>query len=48
MRNSGILLAVSSLPSSYGIGDFGKQAYQFIDLMVKAKQNYGKCCRLIL
>ena len=37
MRNSGILLAVSSLPSSYGIGDFGKQAYQFIDLMVKAK-----------
>ena len=37
MRTSGILLAVSSLPSAYGIGDFGKRAYQFIDLMVKAK-----------
>ena len=37
MRTSGILLAVSSLPSSYGIGDFGKQAYQFVDSMVKAK-----------
>ena len=37
MRTSGILLAVSSLPSAYGIGDFGKQAYQFIDLLAKAK-----------
>ena len=37
MRTSGILLAVSSLPSNYGIGDFGKQAYQFIDFMAKAK-----------
>jgi len=33
MRTSGILLAVSSLPSSYGIGDFGKEAYKFIDLL---------------
>ena len=33
MRHSGILLAVSSLPSQYGIGDFGSEAYQFIDLL---------------
>jgi 4-alpha-glucanotransferase len=37
MRTSGILLAVSSLPSAYGIGDFGKEAYRFIDLMAQAK-----------
>ncbi len=31
MRSAGILLAVSSLPSRHGVGDFGPQAYQFID-----------------
>ena len=30
-RCAGVLLAVSSLPSKYGIGDFGKEAYRFID-----------------
>ena len=35
MRTSGILLAVSSLPSPYGIGDFGHEAYRFIDHMVE-------------
>lgn len=32
-RSSGILLAVSSLPGNQGIGDFGKPAYTFIDLL---------------
>lgn len=36
MRCSGILLAISSLPSKYGIGDFGKEAYEFVDLVKKA------------
>lgn len=31
MRTSGILLAVSSLPSPYGIGDFGQEAYALVD-----------------
>jgi 4-alpha-glucanotransferase len=35
MRTSGILLAVSSLPSPYGIGDFGHEAYRFVDHMVE-------------
>lgn len=39
-RASGILLHVSSLPSSYGIGDFGPQAYQFVDLLSQAKQKF--------
>ena len=28
-RNAGILMPVSSLPSPYGIGTFGKDAYDF-------------------
>ena len=34
-RCAGVLLAVSSLPSNYGIGDFGKEAYRFIDDLKK-------------
>ena len=32
-RECGVLLAISSLPSSYGIGDFGKEAYRFVDFL---------------
>ncbi len=39
-RSSGILLPVFSLPSSYGIGTFGKEAYNFIDFLVAAEQEY--------
>ena len=38
MRESGILLPVSSLPSKYGIGSFSKEAYEFIDFLKKAGQ----------
>lgn len=34
-RKSGILLHISSLPSSFGIGDFGVEAYVFVDQLVK-------------
>jgi 4-alpha-glucanotransferase len=37
-RSSGLLVHVSSLPSSYGIGDFGPDAYKFIDFLVQTKQ----------
>ena len=30
MKEKGILLPIFSLPSKYGIGDFGYEAYQFI------------------
>jgi 4-alpha-glucanotransferase len=36
MRTSGILLAVSSLPSQHGVGDFGQSAYQFIDALAES------------
>lgn len=29
----GILLPIFSLPSKYGIGDFGREAYEFIDIL---------------
>ena len=40
MRKSGILLHISSLPSEYGIGTFGKEAYRFVDFLEKAGQTY--------
>lgn len=39
-RSSGILMPVFSLPSKYGIGTFGKQAYGFVDFLKAAGQTY--------
>lgn len=39
-RSSGILLPIASLPSKYGIGTLGKEAYNFIDFLAKAGQKY--------
>lgn len=40
MRAGGILLPVSSIPSKYGIGTFSKEAYEFVDFLVRAGQTY--------
>lgn len=40
MRASGILMPITSLPSKYGIGCFSKEAYEFVDQLVKAGQKY--------
>jgi 4-alpha-glucanotransferase len=39
-RAGGILLSVSSLPSSCGIGTFGGEAYRFVDFLSRARQQY--------
>lgn len=39
-RAAGVLLAISSLPSKYGIGTLGKEAYHFVDQLAKANQRY--------
>lgn len=39
-RASGILLHITSLPSRYGIGDFGLEAYKFVDFLAQARQRY--------
>ncbi len=39
-RGAGILMPISSLPSPYGIGSLGKQAFDFVDFLAEAKQRY--------
>ena len=39
MRESGILLHISSLPGPYGVGTIGRQAFQFVDFLKKAGQS---------
>lgn len=39
-RNSGVLLPIFSLPGDFGCGDFGRGAYQFIDLLKKCGFHY--------
>ncbi|MBR2041778.1 MAG: 4-alpha-glucanotransferase [Oscillospiraceae bacterium] len=39
-RKTGVLLHISSLPSPYGIGTFGRSAYEFVDFLVSAGQTY--------
>ena len=38
-RSAGILLPVTSLPSKYGIGDFGPEAFKFADFLHDAGQS---------
>ena len=40
MRASGILMGISSIPSKYGIGCFSKEAYEFVDQLEQAGQQY--------
>ena len=39
MRESGILMHITSLPSPYGVGTMGKKAYEFVDFLKKAGQH---------
>ncbi len=39
-RSSGILMHISSLPSRYGIGTFGRAAYDFVDFLEESGQKY--------
>lgn len=40
IRGAGILMPITSLPSNYGIGTLGREAYAFVDLLVNAGQKY--------
>ena len=37
-RASGVLLHPTSLPSRFGIGDLGENAYRFVDFLAKSYQ----------
>ncbi len=39
-RAAGTLIHFSSIPGVHGIGDFGKEAYQFVDFLEKSGQTY--------
>lgn len=40
MKERGILLPIFSLPSKYGIGDFGNEAYEFVDILSENDISY--------
>lgn len=40
IRASGVLMHVSSLPGKYGIGDFGENAYKFVDFIYESGLTY--------
>ena len=40
MRESGILMHITSLPGPYGVGTMGKEAYRFVDFLKNAGQHY--------
>ena len=39
-RAAGILMPITSLPTPYGIGTIGKEAYAYADFLKKAGQKY--------
>ena len=39
-RSSGVLMHITSLPNTFGIGSFGQSAYEFVDFLVETKQTY--------
>ena len=39
-RGAGVLLPVFCLPSEYGIGSLGREAYRFVDFLERAGQRY--------
>ena len=44
MRESGILMHITSLPGSHGIGTMGKEAFRFVDFLKEAGQ---KCWQIL-
>ena len=38
MRESGVLMHITSLPAPYGVGTMGKSAFDFVDFLKKAGQ----------
>ena len=39
-RSSGVLMHSTSLPGQFGVGTFGKSAYDFVDFLEETKQTY--------
>ena len=35
MKTAGVLLGIASLPSAYGVGDFGHEAFKFVNILAE-------------
>lgn len=46
-RAAGVLMHISSLPGKFGIGTFGKEAYEFVDLLAKSNVKYWQILPLV-
>lgn len=46
-KRCGVLLHVASLPSKYGIGTLGQEAYKFIDFLKNSGQSYWQMLPLV-
>ena len=46
-RSSGVLMPMTSLPSPYGIGTMGKEAFHFVDFLAAAGQRYWQLLPLV-
>lgn len=46
-RSAGVLLPVTALPSSYGVGTFGAKAKEFVDFLVNAGQKIWQVLPLV-
>lgn len=46
-RESGVLLAISSLPGAYGIGSLGAPARRFVDFLAEGNQRYWQILPLV-
>ncbi|MGN1090382.1 MAG: 4-alpha-glucanotransferase, partial [Huintestinicola sp.] len=40
MRTCGVLMHITSLPSPYGVGTLGREAFRFVDFLKKSGQTY--------
>lgn len=47
MRKAGTILHISSLPSSYGIGTMGKEAFKFVDFLKKSGLTFWQVLPLV-
>lgn len=39
MRESGILMHITSLPGPYGVGSMGRRAFEFVDFLKESGQS---------
>lgn len=46
-KSSGILMPIFSLPSPYGIGDFGESGYNFVDFLYASGQKFWQILPLV-